>query len=107
MSAKILCAALALWSLLSLTALAQDCEEPVRSTAESLETAKRQMSMTSGQNRQRTVGFLVDAERLLNEARAECERAKTPLESGYAIAKILVAQGNLAAAQLFIKGNPF
>jgi hypothetical protein len=107
MSARIPFAALALWSLLTLTALAQDCQEHVRSTAESLETAKRQMSMTAGQSRQRTVGFLADAERLLNEARTECERAKTPLESSYAIAKTLVAQGNLAAAQLFIKGNPF
>jgi hypothetical protein len=107
MSARTALAALALWSLSGLTAQAQDCREHVRSTAEGLETTKRQMSMTSGQNRQRTVGFLAEAERLLNEARAECERAKTPLESSYAVAKILVAQGNLAAAQLFIKGSPF
>jgi len=107
MSVRIPLAAVVLWGLLSLTAWAQDCQEPVRSTAESLETAKRQMAMTAGQNRRRTAGFLVDAERLLNEARAECERAKTPLDSSYAVAKILVAQGNLAAAQLFIKGNPF
>ena len=107
MSARIPLTALVLWSLVSLTALAQDCQEPVRTAAKSLETAKRQMSMTAGQNRLRTVGFLVDAERLLNEALIECERATTPLESSYAIAKTLVAQGNLAAAQLFIKGNPF
>ena len=107
MSARVPLTALMLWSLLSLTALAQDCEEPVRAAAESLETSHRQMAMTSGLQRQRTAGFLAEAERLLNKARIECERATTPLESSYAIAKTLVAQGNLAAAQLFIKGNPF
>jgi hypothetical protein len=99
--------ALVLWGLSSPAAHAQDCAQPVQSTGESLEMAKRQMAMISGQQRRRTEEFMADAERLLNEARAECDSAKTALERSYAIAKTLVAQGNLAAAQLFIKGNPF
>jgi len=85
----------------------QDCHQHVRSTAESLEEAQRKAVMTSGQGRQRADLFLEDARKLLDEARAECDRATNVKEQGYAIAKALVAQGNVAAAQIFIKASPF
>jgi hypothetical protein len=107
MPAKTLAVCLLIWGMSPLATLAQDCAQRVLSTAEDLAVAKRQMAMTSGQNRQRTEEFVAEAARLLDEARAACERAKTPIERNYAIAKILVAQGNLDAARLFIKGSPF
>jgi hypothetical protein len=87
--------------------MAQDCREHIRSTTDSLDATRRKMSMTSGESRRHSQAFIEEAERLIDIARQECERATSPLEHSYAIATTLVVQGHLAAAQLLIQGNPF
>lgn len=88
-----------------LAAWAQDCREHVRSTEHSLATLKQSAGSVSAEKKPRVRGFLDDAARVLEAARGDCERAQTPLDHSFAIAKILVAQGNLAAAQLLIQAR--
>ena len=104
-TSAIACAVLAGLIFLPAAGRAQDCGQHVRTTEKSLATVRDAARGASEAKRSRIQGFVDDAARVLDSARADCERSQTPLDHSFAIAKVLVAQGNIAAAQLLIKAD--
>ena len=86
-------------------ARAQDCAAQVSTTRQALQTAQAQVDGIREEKRRRIQGFLDDAARLLAQARSDCDRAQSPLDKSVAVAKVLVAQGNISAAHLLIKAD--
>jgi len=82
---------------------AQDCAQHIQSTEETILALRQQASPLEGDMRSKVEGFIADAEQILIKAREDCPRAQTPLDKSFVIGKVLVAQGNLAAAQLILK----
>jgi len=84
-------------------AYAQDCMQHIESTEDSILALRRQVGDIESESRAKVEGYIADAEKIVVKAREDCPRAQTPLDRSFVIAKVLVAQGNLAAAQLVLK----
>ena len=86
-------------------ALAVDCKTHIEQTERNLAHVLKLMQEVKEKNRPRIQRFIDDAEKMLRQAKKNCEEAASPLDKTVAASKALVAQGNLAAAQLLIKAN--
>ena len=80
-----------------------DCASEVRSAEKTLAEMERQVGTAREANRPRIRGFLDEARKLIDQARADCKVAETEFAKATAIAKVALAQGELAAAHIFIK----
>ena len=87
------------------SALAVQCDSHIEQTQRNLVHIKNLLEGVKEKNRHRIQNFIDDAEKLLSKAEKDCKAADTPLDKSFAIAKALVAQGNLGAAQLLIKAD--
>jgi hypothetical protein len=84
---------------------AQDCMQHIQSTEGTIQSLRGQLDSLEPDPRAKVEGFIADAEKILAAAREDCPRAQTPLDRSFVVAKVLVAQGNLAAAQLLLKAG--
>ena len=91
--------------LVSNTALAVDCDSHIEQTERNLAHVLELMKDVKEEAKTRIQHFIDDAQKLLRQARKNCDEAASPLDKSMAASKALVAQGNLAAAQLLIKAN--
>lgn len=89
--------------VLAPSAWAVDCAREVEAAEQFLAELDQQAGQAREANRPRIRAFLDDGRKLLKEARAQCEAAQTDFARAEAVAKVAVAQGNLAAARIFIK----
>ena len=75
----------------------------IKSREETILALRRQTPPLEADVRSKVEGFIADAEQIVIKAREDCPRAQTPLDKSFVVGKVLVAQGNLAAAQLILK----
>ena len=96
---------LAVGLLGSSAVLAVDCDSHIEQTERNLAHVLELMKDVKEEAKTRIQHFIDDAQKLLRQARKNCDEAASPLDKSMAASKALVAQGNLAAAQLLIKAN--
>lgn len=100
-SALILAGALIMPNLV----FAFDCESPVKHAERNARHLEELLGEAGDEKRLRVQSFIDDAEKLMAQAKKDCEAAASSLDEASAAAKALVAQGNLAAAQLLLKAD--
>lgn len=80
-----------------------DCNSHIEAGLKSLISVRDDAKKLTEEQRRKVENFLADAEKLLASARRECNDARTDLDKATAAGKALIAQGNVAAAQLLLK----
>lgn len=85
------------------SAHAIDCEDAVKNAEHNLAQVEAQSKDVREASKARIQRFLDEARRLLTEARADCARATTDLAKAEAAAKAALADGDIAAANIFVK----
>lgn len=93
---------LVLWAT-TYAAWAGDCAKDVASAWKFLADVTHEAERASESNQPRIKLFLEGARKLIDEAEADCRSAASPLAEAGVLAKLAIANGNLAAARIFIK----
>lgn len=80
-----------------------DCEASIKDAEHNLALVEAQSKNVRKSSKARIHSFLDEARRLLSEARADCKRADSEIDQAEAAAKAALAQGDIAAAHIFVK----
>lgn len=80
-----------------------DCAQAIKNAEHNLNQVEAEAQHVRPQSKPRIKSFLSEARRLLTEARAMCAKAHTTTEKAEARAKVTLAEGDIAAANLFVK----